>query len=211
VDDYIADAGRGRELRARVEGQLRHLRNREIQQWASTQRTSLRTMAHTDALTGVANRRGISRALERLLASGEALTLIFVDLDHFKRINDTYGHAAGDLVLRHAARALWSAASPGDIAGRWGGEEFAIVLRASREVGAEAFELGERFRRSVADISVCEVDESLRVTASVGVTGWNGAGEAPTAADLFRAADDALYRAKREGRNRVHTSRVPCA
>ena len=106
ADDYISDVGRERELRARVSAQLRHLRDREVMRWARAQRSSLRDLANTDPLTGLANRRAIERVLHFALGTGRGVTLVLVDLDHFKRINDTAGHPAGDVVLRRVARSL---------------------------------------------------------------------------------------------------------
>ncbi len=206
ADDYVADVGRARELRARIAGQMRHLRDREVMRWARAQRSSLRDLAYTDPLTGLANRRGVARALERALGARGPVALALVDLDHFKRMNDTYGHPAGDAVLRRVSRAL-SAAGPLDAtAGRWGGEEFALVF--PREGAGSAARLGERVRRAVAEIVLCEIDGAPQVTASVGVAAWNGHGAAPSSSTLISAADRALYASKRAGRNCVNTAVV---
>ncbi|HXN32110.1 MAG TPA: diguanylate cyclase [Polyangiaceae bacterium] len=211
ADDYIADVGREGELRARVSAQLRHLRDREVMRWARAQRSSLRDLANTDPLTGLANRRAIERVLHFALGTGKGVTLVLVDLDHFKQINDTFGHPAGDLVLRRVARSLHRVAPGGGLAARWGGEEFAIVAPVSD--GAltcpdHAARLGERFREAVEDIVLQEIDGTPKITASVGVAEWGGAGARQSSDRLIAAADAALYQSKRQGRNCVSTSIV---
>jgi diguanylate cyclase (GGDEF)-like protein len=201
ADDYVHAVGQGREVRARVSVQLRYLRDREVMQWARSQRTWLKDLAHTDPLTGVANRRGATRALGRALTVGLPVTVALVDLDHFKRFNDTYGHAVGDAVLRRVARALSNVLPGTGIAARWGGEEFAIVMPGhSTEAPAE---VGERLRRAVSDVVLFEVDGAPQVTASVGVARWEGEGDRPSIPVLVGAADAALYESKESGRNRV--------
>jgi two-component system, cell cycle response regulator len=200
ADDYVADVGREREVRARVATQLRHLRDREVMCWARAQRSSLRDLANTDALTGIANRRSIGQALDRTLDGGSGVTLLLIDIDHFKRINDTYGHPVGDMVLRRVARAIKSVTPVDGFAGRWGGEEFAMVVPGD---GRAAEELGESVRRAIADVALLEVDGCPMVTASVGVATWGGGGAPPSSGRLISAADAALYQSKHEGRDRV--------
>jgi two-component system cell cycle response regulator len=206
ADDYIADVSRDRELRARVSAQLRHLRDREVMRWARAQRSSLRDLANTDPLTGLANRRAIQGALEFALSAGNGVTLVLVDLDHFKRINDTFGHPAGDLVLRRVARSLHGAAPLEGIAARWGGEEFAIIVPASDGVSlslAHAAAIGERFRNAVASTVLRDIDASTSITASVGAAAWIGRGPLQASSRLIAAADAALYQSKNQGRNCV--------
>jgi diguanylate cyclase (GGDEF)-like protein len=168
-----------------------------------------RGMAITDPLTGLANRRGLeARAVELLRISvrtRQALTAVALDLDHFKRVNDRYGHAVGDQVLQRAAEAIQECVRPGDVVVRLGGEEFAVVAVMPQ---AEAAELGERIRAQVA-----EACAAWSVTASLGVA-WL---PDPEAARLRRIgaeaiegvwalvarADALLMEAKRAGRNRV--------
>ena len=209
ADDYIADVGRYREVQARVAAQLRHLRDREVMRWARAQRSSLRDQANTDALTGIANRRAVERALDRTLMAGENATLVLVDIDHFKRINDRYGHPAGDTVLRRVARALHGVTPFSGTAGRWGGEEFAIVWPGDEDETLAT--IGERFRRAVGNVVLRELDGAPQVTASVGVAAWHGVGAVPTSAQLVEAADSALYHSKNQGRNRVSASLVQAA
>jgi diguanylate cyclase (GGDEF)-like protein len=212
ADDCIADVGRDRELRARVSAQLRHLRDREVMRWARDQRSSLRDLANTDPLTGVANRRAIQRLLDFTLGTGKGVAFVLVDLDHFKRINDTFGHPAGDVVLRRVARSLHKATPLGGVAARWGGEEFAIVVPASDGVGLSlenAASIGERFREAVAGTSLGDIEGSPRITASVGVAAWSAAGAPQSSGRLIAIADAALYQSKNQGRDCVSTSLVP--
>jgi len=209
ADDFVRNVGNGRELRARLSAQLRYLRDREVMHWARTERTWLRDLAHADPLTGVANRRGATRALSRALAASQPVAVVLVDLDHFKHFNDAYGHEIGDLVLRRVAGALTKATPDHGLTCRWGGEEFAIVVPG--DVREKPEEVGERFRSAICDIVISEVEGLPRVTASVGVAAWAGKGDRPTISRLIAAADAALYESKEGGRNRVSATSLPIA
>lgn len=162
----------------------------------------MRDMAMTDELTRLPNRRHFLAAAEEQLrharAAQAALALIAFDIDHFKRINDTWGHAAGDLVLQRVAHACRTALRPGDQIGRTGGEEFMVVLpRASQ---ADAVAVAERLRAAVEALDLHDIDPALRVTISLGVASRTFE---DSLARLSAIADALLYRAKELGRNRV--------
>ena len=167
----------------------------------ATSQRAAETQASTDALTGLPNRRYFDEfvgLLARRRRSGDAVGILMVDIDRFKRLNDSRGHATGDEVLRAVAWAIASAVREDDVPARYGGEEFAVLLRnPSRAV---AVEVGERVRAAVGrlDLSAHRVPS---VTVSVGVAVQDGP-EQPVAA-LIELADQALYRAKRAGRDRV--------
>ena len=167
-------------------------------------RDELRFRATHDALTGIANRGAVLDAIHRehsrQLREGGSLGLIMVDLDHFKRVNDTYGHLAGDLVLKEVARRMASCARPYDTVGRYGGEEFLVVIASADGVGALA--LAERIRREVASVPITTDEGPVSITVSCGVA-VSEAGKPLNSQELLRAADDALYGAKQQGRNRV--------
>jgi diguanylate cyclase (GGDEF)-like protein len=167
-------------------------------------RTSLamRHLALTDELTGLPNRRDVLQRLDQMLARGGRCALLIVDLDHFKRINDTHGHAAGDGVLRAAAAVLRDAGRAPIAMGRLGGEEFVLVLPDADLASATA--LAERVRRAIEGADVAAWVPDGHVTTSVGVT-IGAPGE--LASDLLRRADRALYQAKARGRNRVEAVR----
>jgi diguanylate cyclase (GGDEF)-like protein len=160
--------------------------------------------ATTDALTGLPNRRYFEE-YAALLGKGrradDAVGILMVDVDRFKRLNDRHGHAVGDVVLRAVGRTIAATVREVDVPARFGGEEFVVLLRnPSRAV---ALEVGERIREAVQGIDLREVGVES-VTVSVGATvGEGGAGQVT---DLVEAADRALYRAKRLGRNRVEAS-----
>jgi diguanylate cyclase (GGDEF)-like protein len=159
--------------------------------------------AITDDLTGLVNRRRFIDALdaeiERARRFGSPLTVVVADLDNFKRVNDDHGHHAGDVVLRSFAGLLRSHVRDVDVCGRIGGEEFAIVLPETDQVGAAS--VAERMRESLAaDAIGVSLGDPVRVTSSFGVAEL-GAGQ--TGGDLLRTADAALYRAKKAGKNRV--------
>ncbi|WP_080394539.1 sensor domain-containing diguanylate cyclase [Pseudomonas syringae] len=159
--------------------------------------------AHSDPLTGLDNRRAAEHTLERLInaarISNRPFSLIICDIDHFKRVNDRYGHPAGDSVLKSVAAILKHQVRLFDVAARWGGEEF-LVLVADSSLN-QAAELADRLRKGVASLDLTETGS---ITMSLGVAEL-GSGE--TAASLIQRADKALYQAKRLGRNRVERAR----
>jgi diguanylate cyclase (GGDEF)-like protein len=159
--------------------------------------------ASTDALTGLVNRRAFDEHLKRLLNEtdrfGQPLALILGDIDHFKRINDTWGHEAGDEVLRQVAAKLSDGKRNVDVIARYGGEEIAILLPQTSVGGAA--DMADRLRHGVASRPVKFKGEEIPVTVSFGVASYPDA--VPTRDGLFRAADRALYEAKHAGRNCV--------
>lgn len=166
---------------------------------------AFRTQSMTDMLTGVHNRRSVMQLLEREVARmrrrGPPLTVMLVDLDHFKRINDTWGHLAGDRVLQEAASALQQSVREYDAVGRWGGEEFILVLPETTPDVAEM--LAERCRGRLEAMTLhADNGERIRVTGSFGLVCNAQAMDIDSQA-LVQLADEALYRAKRAGRNRV--------
>ncbi len=160
--------------------------------------------ANTDALTGLANRRHVLEALEDALALAQAedsaLAAMIVDVDHFKQVNDRFGHPVGDQVLRQVAELMQAQLPAAATLGRYGGEEFLLVLPGG--LATQARELGERLRQAVAQI---QVDNGPAVTISIGIA-WHQPGQDSDPAQLIEAADQALYQAKKTGRNRVVAS-----
>jgi diguanylate cyclase (GGDEF)-like protein len=161
--------------------------------------------ALVDSLTGLANRRKVEETLRAELTRaeryGESVCLVLADLDDFKGINDRYGHPVGDEVLKSFAAALRDTVRESDVAGRWGGEEFALVLINTDAVGGAR--LAERARASFEAQAQAVAGGALTLTASFGVAAFP---EVPEAGELFAAADAALYAAKRDGKNRVAVS-----
>lgn len=163
----------------------------------------LRQHVVIDALTGALSRRAFRRELDRAVSLArrhkQELSCLMLDLDHFKEINDRYGHPAGDRVLAAAVAACEGHLRASDAIGRLGGEEFAVLLSMTRQTGA--IEVGERLRASIAAMSVEHGGEIIRATASFGLATLNGT--VPDADALLAHADEALYQAKTEGRNRL--------
>jgi diguanylate cyclase (GGDEF)-like protein len=158
--------------------------------------------ATVDILTQLPNRRVWREALERAVLqaqNGAALSLAFIDLDHFKRINDELGHLAGDEVLKEVAGVIRQSLLAGFAAGRLGGEEFAVILPGVTL--RQAADYAELLRRTVADLQVDLPGGVRSITTSVGVVQWQPSMQ--TTVDFMRAADAELFRAKAEGRNRV--------
>lgn len=172
-------------------------------------REQLRLTSLTDPLTGLYNRRYLEQRLAGEVARAQrhrqALSFLFLDADHFKRVNDTYGHDAGDRVLVHLGSYLKRLLRTSDIAVRYGGEEFAMVLPQTEL--ANAREMAERIRRSVAAHPArLDSGEAIHVTLSIGVAGIGRQWHEPPemlATELVRLADQAVYAAKQAGRNRV--------
>lgn len=162
----------------------------------------LEALAATDTLTSLPNRRSFLSRLERELAEarrrplGEGAVLM-LDIDHFKRVNDTWGHAVGDVVLQHFAEVVRQSLRRGDFAGRLGGEEFAVLLPGA--AAEDAVPLADRLREEVARSPAQSDVGPIRITVSIGVAVFDGSG----ASRLLERADEALYRAKSSGRNRV--------
>jgi diguanylate cyclase (GGDEF)-like protein len=168
-------------------------------------------LATTDGLTGLLNRRTFNAQLALRLREAQRyrrhLSLLLVDIDHFKKVNDTHGHPAGDAVLRGVAAIAASQARETDMVARYGGEELALVLPETDSAGARA--IAERLRSAVASADHATDKGHLRVTISLGIATWPGDGAA--AEELIEAADKALYRAKQAGRNRVECARGKAA
>mgnify|MGYP006280875887 CR=1 FL=1 len=160
-------------------------------------------LAVTDQLTGLNNRRymmgQLDALLERSAAGGDPTSVLMLDIDHFKRVNDTYGHAFGDDVLREVAVRLASSVRAVDLPCRYGGEEFVVVMPATRLT--DAARIAERIRLAVASETFPVGEKEISVTVSLGVSASAGAEDRPES--LLRRADEALYEAKAAGRNQV--------
>src|SRR5580658_3053888 len=201
ADDYITKPFDQNELQVRLRAGTRLV---DLQAQLLKAREDLREQAERDSLTRLWNRSWILKQLGRELARSERearpLGVVIVDLDHFKHINDTHGHLAGDAVLREAARRMQNSIRQYDSIGRYGGEEFLILFPGCSE--ADTFAQADRLRKQLAQAEMSVNDSSLRVTASFGVT-TAMPGETWTEEALIRKADEALYVAKKSGRNRV--------
>lgn len=178
------------------------LRQRLLQQKQALEASlaQIRLLATQDELTGLVNRRHMTALLNaeqsRQLRTGKVMTLVLMDLDHFKRINDEHGHQAGDTVLRKFAQAMTPRLRSTDVLARWGGEEFLLMLP---ETGAaEAWQCVERMRAGLAQVSFDDVAAGLRQTFSAGLAVCQPGESIETVIEL---ADQAMYRAKQAGRN----------
>ena len=201
ADDYITKPFDQHELKVRLRAGTRLV---ELQSELLAAREALREQATKDSLTKLWNRSSLLEILVRELARSDRelrpLGVVIVDLDHFKNINDTYGHFAGDAVLQEAARRMQSAVRPYDGIGRYGGEEFLIILPGCD--GQSACAQAERLRSQIAKEPFVLPECSFTLTASFGATS-TVPGQPAMAEGLIRKADEALYRAKKLGRNRV--------
>lgn len=180
---------------------LASLEKHEVRSDMARVTAELAKLADEDSLTGLANRRAAERALALALegAAPAPLVLLFMDIDHFKAINDRFGHAMGDRVLRECAQLMRQGSRAGDIAARWGGEEFLLILMDAD--AARAGEIAERLRGAVQRFDWSSMDPALTVTLSIGLA---CSGETPAdAGALLALADMRVYKAKGEGRNRV--------
>jgi diguanylate cyclase (GGDEF)-like protein len=190
--DYVTKPFDAYELQARVRAALRTKQLQDL----------LLEHAHLDPLTSLPNRRALAEGLEREWArverNGFNLSLIIADIDHFKRINDNYGHSIGDRMLQQVAKVIKAQCRRNDLPARYGGEEFAILLPDANMSGA--FHMAERCRQEVEAIRLTVGDISIRTTASFGLATYL---QATSIQALLDAADAALYEAKQAGRNTV--------
>jgi two-component system, cell cycle response regulator len=201
ADDYVVKPFDQHELEVRLRAGRRII---ELQAQLVKAQAALREQATRDALTKAWNRGSILEILEHELERGRreqrSLGLMMMDLDHFKLVNDGYGHLTGDYVLREAAHRMTMTMRSYDSFGRYGGEEFLIVVPGSDESSLRAH--AERLRAAIESEPFRVSGGSIRVTASFGASAV-GPDQDVTTDQLIRAADDALYEAKRKGRNEV--------
>src|SRR5579859_1149355 len=206
ADDFLSKPFDAEELRARLQAGERILK---MQDELIAARDALHFQANHDVLTGVASRRAAFEFLVRELARGyrenKPVGVVLADLDHFKEINDKYGHTAGDLVLQEIARRMTKCTRPYDCVGRYGGEEFLMIFPASTDEGI--LRLAERMRKAMEAVPVRTPEGEIAITASFGVLVTRGSGRHDVN-ELLRMVDAALYRAKHAGRNRVERAEL---
>jgi diguanylate cyclase (GGDEF)-like protein len=192
--EYITKPFDAFELQARVRAALRTKNLQDL----------LIEYAHIDPLTGLPNRRSLMERLQqewaRMVRHGQPFSFIMADIDHFKKVNDTYGHLVGDQLLQEVAKVFTKQCRNIDTPARYGGEEFAIVV--PQETAANARSLAERCRRNIEEISILVKGESVHATVSFGIAETTGLTAPET---LIEHADEALYAAKVAGRNQVAT------
>ncbi len=197
--DYVRKPPEAAELLARVRAALRV---KTLQDQLRSRADDLDRMTRTDHLTGLYNRRHMEESLRALTAGatrhGFPIVVLIVDVDHFKSVNDTLGHQSGDEVLVELAHRLRSVIRAEDVIGRWGGEEFLLLL--PHTTGAQAAFLAERLRTVVSGTPIATAQGELQVSISIG----GAAAEEQGHHDLLLIADRELYTAKDAGRNRVH-------
>lgn len=171
----------------------------------------LREMAFRDGLTGLYNYRYFQELMDREVSRAVrydlALSLMLFDIDFFKKVNDTYGHPAGDEVLRHLAELVQATMRISDIVVRYGGEEFAVILPSTDLAGGKVF--ATRLRRRVEEMEVVVNGIPIRITISIGLTGYDAARKSLDKSVMINSADAALYKAKHNGRNRVVVQKLP--
>jgi diguanylate cyclase (GGDEF)-like protein len=206
ASDYLTKPFDDGELLARVRVQLKI---KHLQDELRRKNEELERLSNTDSLTSMFNRRHfmdlLRREFERAQRYDSALGFVMIDIDHFKRVNDELGHQTGDQTLIHVAKLLHNGLRTGDVVGRYGGEEFGLILPQTTLDGA--FAAAERYRKL---IETSTSPAGTRVTISLGVS-WNRIQGVRTVDDLIRTADAALYEAKHQGRNRSVRYSSPAA
>jgi two-component system cell cycle response regulator len=201
ADDYLTKPYHAQELRARIRVGLRLL---DLEDSLVQAREAMRFKATHDALTGIWNRGTIMETFDREISrsrrEGVSIGVLIADLDHFKSVNDTYGHIAGDCVLREVTKRMQADIRTYDTIGRYGGEEFLILLPGCNR--SETADKAERLRKTILQLPIETQSGPLKITMSVG-----GVASADwpeyTVGQMLHLADSALYRAKEEGRNRT--------
>ena len=202
ADDCVS-MDRRVELRARIQTRLRDKRYRDSLRRIRSERDRLRVAASIDTLTGLPNRTVLEDVLRQKMADGSAFAVLFLDIDFFKKVNDTFGHDIGDRVLRAVATYMKRSIRADDFCGRFGGEEFLIVVHGADLATAQR--IAERHRAGIAAVPLLDLGERGHVTVSIGVADFVAAFH-PDPESLLKRADQALYEAKRRGRNRVVTA-----
>ncbi len=191
--DYVTKPFFPEELQARVRSALRTKRAND----------ALREQALVDPLTNRANRRAFDEGLNASIAdstrNGHEFCLLLLDLDHFKAVNDTYGHGVGDEVLTQVGAAIRKRSRRYDVTARYGGEEFGLILNQTEP--SEAWDIGQRVLEAIRQLSIFADDQQLRITASAGLASTLSCCTEIDAKQILQQADDALYEAKGQGRN----------
>jgi diguanylate cyclase (GGDEF)-like protein len=202
ASDYVTKPFHDKELLARVRV---HFRVKALQDELRDTNARLETLSVTDALTGLFNRRYFDSLLlnevKRTLRYNTPLAVLLLDLDHFKHVNDTYGHPMGDQVLRNVGSIVQAGIRNTDTAARYGGEELVVVLTQTGLPGA--LDAGERLRHKISEAVHTVAGVSMQCTASFGLATFDGSSEMVDCAELVTRADQALYQAKAQGRNRL--------
>lgn len=192
--DYIKKPIDVAEVIARVQSALRYKYKLD----------ELKEMAMKDGLTGLYNHTLLIELFEKEYVKqcrdASCLSFAMIDIDYFKKVNDTYGHMAGDMILKQLAGILTESVRRSDIVGRYGGEEFSIIIPEASS--NDVFQLCERIRRSIENYSFHADDKIIKITVSIGVY-FKGFNDEISHTDMIKKADENLYKAKRDGRNRV--------
>ena len=205
ADDYLSKPFNPGELRARINTGIRIL---DLERSLREANEQIRKFSITDPLTGCFNRgyldQTLSREIRRSFRYGRPLSVVLCDIDHFKKVNDTYGHPAGDRVLKEFARCIGSSVRRNvDWLARYGGEEFVLVLPETDLEGARS--VAERLRKKISNHSIRIENSEIRITSSFGIASLDlkAADDGNLSLFLIEKADRMLYRAKLSGRNRV--------
>lgn len=201
ANDYISKPFDNSELQARL---LVGKRILDLQYELNKAKEEMAIQANHDALTGLYNRRVIleimDKEIERTKRYSQPLFVCMCDIDNFKNVNDTYGHLAGDAILHEVAQRLSTSLRPYDSCGRYGGEEFLIILNSDLESSSNLF---ERIRSIISDTPFSYNGKILNISISLGIATYSPLDEICTTTQLLNLADTALYKAKNSGRNRV--------
>ncbi len=201
ADDYLAKPYNPLELRARVASMLRI---KALQDKINTKRRELEALSMTDDLTGLFNHRAMQQRLRdeflRAQRYNEPLSVLMIDVDHFKDVNDRFGHLFGDFVLAELARVIRDSVREIDVCARYGGEEFMVILPQTHFTGS--LSVAERIWRAASERDYTQSEVSHRLTISVGISFYPNK-NVKGVEQLIAFADEALYQAKRSGRNRI--------